>query len=833
MGPSGPNRRVGFGFLAAPGPLADWTAVYVPAWNDDLHLGRRTGAEVPGVEGEQDFVGAVNVERVVDALAGRGSPDRIVFAGIGAGGAGALVHAPRVADVLDAPELRVLIDGMLVPVGGDLLPPCLVDLWADTWGATAPAGFGLPTAGAEASPHIYRHLADRLPRASFTLAVYEDDPRLRRLFGLGADDCALVPDPVPVERYAAAVEQVRSTVDGLRSWEVVVPAGTGHTVLDRTDADPVTNQVHDHARGPARHHLVRLRRVGGHDPVADPDIHLGGHAMTPTDSPPTDLRDVDAPAVDDSTTIEEAMEPGPPEPLAGRPRQPRRSRRGLLAFPFRALAGGAGAAGLLAACDLTDRAAVPGSDGEPPSGLDRHVHLLRRLAYGPTTADLEHLVAVGEEAWLSEQLDPGTLDDSAVDEALGQLPVLTMTAAELVASAPDNTTARLAGAQLKLATLIRQVGRRGQLHERMVEFWSDHLNVPQQDRLLELGKIVEDREVIRPHGLGRFKDLLVASAQSPAMLYYLDNARSFADAINENYARELLELHTVGREGGYTEDDVVALARLLTGWTVDRDTYQFVFRGDLHDDGPLTIMDWQRPSGGDPFQHGVDFLHHLAGHPATARHVCRKLAVRFVADVPDESLVDAMADTWLANDSAVGPVIRAMVGHPAFEASAGNKFSRPWDYVVSVLRATDADITPATSRQALSSLGAVLSRLGQLPFGWDAPNGYPDVEGAWLNAGSLLNRWNFVGDALVGALGPVVTVGPGDLPTRLAGRPGHEIHAEMARTVRFEEITQWGRTVLRTATGWDDETVPSDSELREALPDMAIALLTGAGAQYR
>ena len=493
------------------------------------------------------------------------------------------------------------------------------------------------------------------------------------------------------------------------------------------------------------------------------------------------------------------------------------ARRSVLRRPLAPVFAAAGALGLTA-CDMTSTA------------FDRNLHLLRRLTYGPKPADKSRIDEIGEGAWLTEQLDTTLLDTSAVTAKLAAYPSLQMEGLALLQANPDAQSATIQGAYLRVATAIRAVESPAQLHERMVEFWSDHFNVYAQGRLLNLFKIVEDRTVQRQHALGRFKDLLVASAQSPAMLEYLDNSRSRVGAVNENYARELLELHTLGVDGGYTEADVVACARLLTGWGVGLGT--FVFRPNRHDAGPLTIMGWSRPATGNPLDHGVAFLHWLAEQPRTAQFICRKIAVRFVSDNPDPALVDAMAAAWTANDTQIGPVLTAMVNHPAFDASAGTKFRRPWDYFVWLLRAVDARVSPSTDLGELQALAGTLGALGQIPFDWPAPNGYPDVEGAWLNTGALLNRWNLVGDVLANAFG-IVSYDAGGVLASLQGLTGWEIYDEVAQRGLLEPVTSAGRWVLDSQTGWSGTVAPTASEIAGALPAIAIGLLASADAQYR
>jgi uncharacterized protein (DUF1800 family) len=370
-----------------------------------------------------------------------------------------------------------------------------------------------------------------------------------------------------------------------------------------------------------------------------------------------------------------------------------------------------------------------------------------------------------------------------------------------------------------------------QLFERMVEFWSDHFNVPLEGRAISLYKVVEDRAVIRARALGKFKDLLLASATSPAMLVYLDNSVSRVGALNENYGRELLELHTVG-VGNFTEADVVATARLLTGWSVNNTTRTFQFRGQQNDPAPLTILGWTRPADGNRFTHGVEFLLWLGMQPACARHVCTKLARRFVSDRPDPALVDAMVAAWLANDSAIGPVLRAMVAHPAFNAAANQKFRRPSDYLPFTLRALRTTVTPTTNVNQIRRIGRAAGPMGQLPFNWPAPNGYPDVEGAWLNTGAMIARWNWTGDVVGRAFVPFAyDLGP--LRSTLTGRTAGEIYDLVGQYLILESVTDAGQIVLNGQLGWTDTLRPSAAQIDAALPTIVIAVLCAADVQYR
>ncbi len=474
--------------------------------------------------------------------------------------------------------------------------------------------------------------------------------------------------------------------------------------------------------------------------------------------------------------------------------------------------------------DAPDQASLP-----PIEDRDPELHAIRRLTFGATSADLQRVRSVGIQAWLTEQLDPGALDARGVeDRLLEALPELGQSSAAVLAEYRADGNAERLATILPAATLYRHVHSTAQLHERMVEFWGDHFNVPQTNPPSTISRIAMDRDVLRPHALGRFEDLLVATAQSPAMLLYLDNFGSAVDAINENYARELLELHTVGIDGGYDEDDIVATARLLTGWAFDRDL-EFVFRPGRHDRGAVSILGWERPSNGNPMDHGVAFLRHLAHLPQTAHFVSRKLAVRFVADNPSASLVDAMADAWLTNGSEIAPVIKAMVTHKDF-AEAPSKFNRPWDFLVQSLRSVQAEVNPSFGPQLRWAVGLV-QNLGQVPFRNASPDGYPDSATAWLNAGGLLARWNTAIQMADPGLG-VRTILK-DLQEEAVGSTAAQVFDLFAERLRHEPLTAEHRALLGDLTGWEADHVPDAEAVYEATPHIAFTFLAHPTALFR
>lgn len=359
---------------------------------------------------------------------------------------------------------------------------------------------------------------------------------------------------------------------------------------------------------------------------------------------------------------------------------------------------------------------------------------LSRLTFGPRPEERARVAEIGLEAWIEEQLAPERLDDRGAD-----LRVRLLDALELDADALANWEREEVVAQLRQGTLLRQIYSRRQLYERIVAFWTDHFNISVAKGDCWFLKVVDDREVVRAHALGNFRDLLQASAHSPAMLVYLDNQVNEWRAPNENYAREVMELHTLGVDGGYTQQDVMELARALTGWTVKENFWrgEFTFNPDLHDPGVKHILGMRIEPAGQREAEAV--LDHLALHPSTARHLARKLVRRFISDRPEEEpqLVQAVADTFLRTRGDLRAVFRTLLldGLARRPGPLPPKFKRPHDYVVSALRQSGADTT------AGRELHRLLDRMGQPLFGWPTPDGPPDVADPWL--GALLPRWQF------------------------------------------------------------------------------------------
>lgn len=504
------------------------------------------------------------------------------------------------------------------------------------------------------------------------------------------------------------------------------------------------------------------------------------------------------------------------------------------------------AVGVLGSCASGGPAAVPAVAPtvaptvapvtEPREQLPEQqiLQVLNRLAYGPRPGDVEQVRAMGVDQWIALQLTPDRIDDHAADSALARYHMLDTPTRDIVQAFRDAQRARrqeqlamkadddpatqrearqqylrahpelrelqqrVQGPvnELMSAQLARAVLSERQLNEVMVDFWENHFSVYVGKGQTRNFLNAYDREVIRPHVLGKFRDLLGAVAHSPAMLFYLDNWESQADSthatlaangrvatavqrrrvletierarpnqlpprlrnmsaeqrqqviqrlqqsrkrgLNENYARELMELHTLGVDGGYTQQDVIEVARCFTGWSIDQRTGQFIFRPQMHDADAKVVLGHRIPAGRGE-EDGEQVLDILASSPATAHFIARKLVVRFVSDSPPPALVDRAAQTFLHTGGDIREVIRTIVTSPEFFSTAAYraKVKTPFEPVASALRAMNAkpDTTPR--------LAGLVALLGEPEFGRQTPDGWPDQGEAWMNTGAILNRINF------------------------------------------------------------------------------------------
>jgi len=497
----------------------------------------------------------------------------------------------------------------------------------------------------------------------------------------------------------------------------------------------------------------------------------------------------------------------------------------------------------------------------PDTDRDAILHVLNRTTFGPRPGDVEMVEKMGGiQTYIHQQLHPETIDDSAVEQQVAQLNMLQMSSAQLLGIYKDErqqakarqqeqvkaavaaanppaqadmqqTTAGgttlqpatprermgkllalvrspLAVDQLQQAKLLRAADSNRQLQEVLVDFWSNHFNIDVKKNLDRVLKVADDREVIRPHILGSFRELLEASAKSPAMLVYLDNWQStvpctvkmgevmvterihdqmmangngaFAPevpkvgdkkgGINENYGREIMELHTLGVDGGYTQKDVQEVARCFTGWSINRDTGEFQFHPRMHDNGEKVVLGHVIPANGG-MQDGETVLDILAASPATAHHIALEMCERFVSDDPPPALVDRIAGVFTQTCGDLRAVTEAVLTSPEFLSPSdyNTKIKSPLEFAVSAVRATDSTLTTPQAglmEKAISTMegSGTLGRqqavdrinkrprqslnwhiydLGEPLFGCAPPTGYSEVSRTWVSPGALIERLNF------------------------------------------------------------------------------------------
>ena len=485
-------------------------------------------------------------------------------------------------------------------------------------------------------------------------------------------------------------------------------------------------------------------------------------------------------------------------------------------------------------------AASPRLDHRELPADQQVIQALNRLTFGPRPGDAQNVRAMGLDKWIDLQLRPARIDDSSLDRFVARYDILKTDQNDLLRQYADFQRERqmvkrdradstqspedrammrqlaqgrqqLVG-QLQSERVARAVASNRQLEEVMTDFWLNHFNVYLAKGQPEAYYVVQyERDAIRPNALGKFHDILEAVAKSPAMLFYLDNARSMADStrprlatpgrgngvfgpdavrriggmlarpnrgrapgglgglprrigqggavdpaqarqmqqrlqqlrkggLNENYGRELLELHTLGVDGGYTQQDVINVARALTGWTIKppQTGGGFIFRPEMHDAGEKIVLG-HKLAAGRGIEDGEDVLNILSHSPATARFIATKLVRRFVADDPPPTLVGDAAATFLKTDGDIREVVRTIVTSNEFYSQRAfrSKVKSPFEVVVSAMRALNAE-PDSTPRSAFA-----IAYLGEPLYGHQAPNGYPETGDAWMNTGAILNRINF------------------------------------------------------------------------------------------
>ncbi|HZC71157.1 MAG TPA: DUF1800 domain-containing protein [Jatrophihabitans sp.] len=449
-----------------------------------------------------------------------------------------------------------------------------------------------------------------------------------------------------------------------------------------------------------------------------------------------------------------------------------------------------------------------------PLTWDPTNHLLARFTFGPTASSRAYVQKHGAGAWYQRQLELAATyrgyDGNSHVAAQG--PLLSMSPYDVREWLKEQGDEYGWDAmdQLTLVTLGLQAWSSAQLYETLVDFFSNHLNVPNHNGDVWNTRHAYDRDVIRQYATGSFTDMLLASAKHPAMLIYLSLADSTKTAVNENYGRELLELHTVGLN--YTEDDVKNAAKLLTGRTID-DNMHYLFDDYIHGTGPVQVLGFTHPNstatGGE--NAGDDLVRYLAAHPDTAQHLARKLCVRYVSDNPSTSLVNAVAKAYTDNHTQILPMVSTILRSTEFWESRGKKVRRPTENLLATIRVLG--IGASNWSDALQTLHWMTNDMGNCPLDWPAPNGYPDVATAWRSSGTLLDIWGthlgLVGGwwdglpgAKVGALYGGMPANSGDaikrLTKRLTGMTWSSKHLAVLQTFLGESATTpMSKSVLR------------------------------------
>jgi uncharacterized protein (DUF1800 family) len=426
-------------------------------------------------------------------------------------------------------------------------------------------------------------------------------------------------------------------------------------------------------------------------------------------------------------------------------------------------------AGIVVAALLLSNA-LPTLAGEGEALPDRQiVHVLNRLAFGPTLEEFRHVRTIGIERYIAEQLDPASIPEPIeLRWRLAQLETLRLNPVQLrqlygpirvprgFKPSPELEKAQQERVRIILhdaseARILRAVLSRRQLQEVMVDFWFNHFNVFSGKGLGDVWIGNYEQQAIRPFALGRFRDLLFATAKHPAMLVYLDNAMSSAPGspgargakagLNENFAREVMELHTLGADGGYTQEDVITLARILTGWGVNRPDARIfpehaaIFEGARHDYSPKVFLGHPIRSRGKA--EGEEALDILARSPATARHISFELAQYLVADDPPSALVEKLAARFIETDGNVGELLKTVFASREFWDSSSRKYKTPYQFVISAVRAAGLPVVN------VRPLLATMDQLGMPLFGCLTPDGYKNTEEAWLSPDATTRRISF------------------------------------------------------------------------------------------
>lgn len=436
---------------------------------------------------------------------------------------------------------------------------------------------------------------------------------------------------------------------------------------------------------------------------------------------------------------------------------------------------------------------------------------LNHMGYGPRYGDVYNFNQLGGtddarlNAYVEQQLNPGAIDDSACDAKIAEQGYTTLNKsleqlwAEHFNNDPPYEERIRPMRETTQATYLRGIYSKRQFQEVLADFWHNHFNTYGWDYYAASLFVHYDRDVIRGHMFGNFRQMLEAVGMSPVMLFYLDNHSSSDSGPNENYARELFELHTLGAENyrgvvapetvptdqngvpiGYCDNDVYEASRCFTGWRVadgsydTPDTGAFHYKEDWHDRFQKIVLGFPPnvppiPANQPPLKDGRDVYDRLASHPGTGRHIARKLIRRFITDSPPQSLVDSVAAVFTANVGApdqLKQVYRALLTSSEFKITWGAKIKRPFESLISFLRAIGVEYDPPNDNPWWYSPS------GHIPFNWRAPNGYPDEKEDWSSTMPMLQRWRAINRIMTG-----VDEVPNIVETILLYTPGTSLSA--------------------------------------------------------
>lgn len=439
--------------------------------------------------------------------------------------------------------------------------------------------------------------------------------------------------------------------------------------------------------------------------------------------------------------------------------------------------------------------------GATAPSTDPIVHLLQRFTYGPTEQLVSDVRKIGLDNWFENQLEYSSISDSELDAFLSKWEMFDYVHKDLnflwalAESEGDRAKGQIfnsnwmAGRILHLYTVVHQARSNRQIFEMMVEFWHDHFNITTigddtKDGHLDWTSSDWNKRVIREHALGRFEDMLQLSAIHPAMIVYLDGELSTKDVPNENYGRELLELHTITPKGGYTQADIVNASKLFSGlrvrWPkeyydrgrkprlpgqstlIDVPPFQAMIHSERQNYGTFKVMGWQKTvsTASEVIPAIKSLLNYLSMHPETAKTIALKLGRRFVEDVPSQQFIKDISGVFLASKGDIKATLKAVYQHSDFKNATGTKLKRPGEDYISVARAlnvwpnfSNLGVWKGVTKEFRFVSPIVrddLSQMGHIPLGWPFPDGYPDVAPAWVNANSQIVRWNIYGKFLRG-----------------------------------------------------------------------------------